>query len=169
MQLDDQDLPIDGDAPIDMLESYCAAHGWPIERPGDDELVVRVRGSWGEIELRCLWRGDDDVLQLLALPDLRATADQAPVIHEAIGLVNEQLWLGHFERWSSTGIIVYRHAVLLTGSDGAALSLEAVEAIVETAIGECERFYPVFQFVLWGGKTPQEAIVAALIDIQGEA
>jgi hypothetical protein len=34
---------------------------------------------------------------------------------------------------------------------------------------ECERFYPVFQFVLWGGKSPGEAIAAALIDTHGEA
>ena len=32
-----------------------------------------------------------------------------------------------------------------------------------------ERFYPVFQFVLWGGKSPGEAISAALIDTHGEA
>jgi hypothetical protein len=41
--------------------------------------------------------------------------------------------------------------------------------LVESAIDECERFYPVFQFVLWGGKTPAEAIAAALIETQGEA
>ena len=28
---------------------------------------------------------------------------------------------------------------------------------------------PVFQFVLWGGKSPGEAIAAALIDTHGEA
>ena len=49
------------------------------------------------------------------------------------------------------------------------LSLEQAEAIAEAAVEECERFYPVFQFVLWGGKSPGEAIAAALIDTQGEA
>ena len=39
----------------------------------------------------------------------------------------------------------------------------------EAALEECERFYPVFQFVLWGGKSPGEAIAAALIDTHGEA
>ena len=29
--------------------------------------------------------------------------------------------------------------------------------MVEAAIEECERFYPVFQFVLWGGKSPQRS------------
>ena len=46
---------------------------------------------------------------------------------------------------------------------------EQAESIVEAAMEECERFYPVFQFVLWGGKSPGEAIAAALIDTHGEA
>ena len=41
--------------------------------------------------------------------------------------------------------------------------------IIESAIDECERFYPVFQFVLWGGKSPKDALAAALIETQGEA
>jgi len=41
--------------------------------------------------------------------------------------------------------------------------------LVESAIDECERFYPVFQFVLWGGKTPAEAMAASLIETHGEA
>ena len=49
------------------------------------------------------------------------------------------------------------------------LSLEQVELLVETAVDECERFYPVFQFVLWGGKSPSEALSAALIETHGEA
>jgi hypothetical protein len=56
---------------------------------------------------------------------------------------------------------------LLGESD--ALTFEQAEAIAEAAMEECERFYPVFQFVLWGGKSPVEAISAALIDTAGEA
>jgi hypothetical protein len=41
--------------------------------------------------------------------------------------------------------------------------------LIESAIDECERFYPVFQFVLWGGKTPKEALAASLTETQGEA
>ena len=89
-------------------------------------------------------------------------------MYEAIGLVNEQLWLGHFELWSSSGVLLYRHAAMLDGDDGA-LSLGGAEMLVETAIDECERFYPVFQFVLWGGKSPKEAIAAAMVETHGEA
>jgi hypothetical protein len=57
---------------------------------------------------------------------------------------------------------------MLLGAD-ASLPLDLTETLIESAIDECERFYPVFQFVLWGGKSPGEAIAAALIDTHGEA
>ena len=43
------------------------------------------------------------------------------------------------------------------------------QAAVEAAIDECDRFYPAFQFVLWGDKSPAEALASALVDAAGEA
>jgi hypothetical protein len=155
-------------APIDMLEAYYAAHNWEYERH-DDEIVASIKGSWTTYELRALWRDDDSVLQFLAFPDIKATDDRRPALYEAIGLVNEQLWIGHFELWSSSGILLYRHAALVDGEEEPMLSLSGAELLVESAIEECERFYPVFQFVLWGGKSPREALAAALVETHGEA
>ena len=166
--LDEADDGAEAAAPVDMLERYYVAHGWSHERH-DDEIVARVKGSWTEYELRALWRDDDSVLQFLAFPDIKVADDRRPAMYEAIGLVNEQLWLGHFELWSSSGILLYRHAAMVDGEDEDTLSLAAAELLVESAIDECERFYPVFQFVLWGGKTPAEAIAAAMVETHGEA
>jgi hypothetical protein len=156
------------DAPIDMLEAYYAAHGWDHERH-EDEIVATVKGSWTTYELRALWRDDDSVLQFLAFPDIKVTDDRRAAVYETIGLVNEQLWIGHFELWSSSGVLLYRHAAMIDGEDEGTMSLGATELLVESAIEECERFYPVFQFVLWGGKSPKDALAAALIETQGEA
>ncbi len=109
------------------------------------------------------------MLQFLAFPDIKVAVEKRQAIYEALGLINEQLWLGHFEMWSGSGLIVFRHATILDAREGEGLSLEQAEAIAEAAMEECERFYPVFQFVLWGGKSPGEAISAALIDTHGEA
>jgi hypothetical protein len=114
-----------------------------------------------------VWRSEDQVLQFLAFPDIKVAVEKRTAIYEALGLINEQLWLGHFEMWSASGLIVFRHAALV--SDGDSLSFDQAEAIAEAALEECERFYPVFQFVLWGGKSPGEAISAALIETAGEA
>ena len=166
--LDESDFQREDAAPIDMIESYYAAHGWEHSRH-DDEIVATVKGSWAQYELRALWREEDCVLQFLAFPDIRVNSDQRTAIYEAIGLINEQLWIGHFELWSSSGIVLYRHAAMIDGTDGGSMTLESAELLIESAIDECERFYPVFQFVLWGGKSPAEAIAAALIETQGEA
>jgi hypothetical protein len=132
-------------APIDMLAAYFEANGWSFDQVGEDEIV----------------------LQLLALPDIRVTEDKRAAVYETLGLINEQLWLGHFELWSSSGIVLFRHGALLGA--GGVLTLDQAQILVETAIDECERFYPVFQFVLWGGKSPTEAISASLIETRGEA
>ncbi len=168
MTLHEADDEREDAAPIDMLESYFAAHGWTHERQ-DDEVVAHVKGSWTEYELRALWREEDSVLQFLAFPDIRVTDERRSAVYEAMGLVNEQLWVGHFELWSSSGILLYRHAALIDADDGGTLSLAAAELLIESAIDECERFYPVFQFVMWGGKSPKEALAAALTETQGEA
>ena len=114
-----------------------------------------------------MWRSDDQVLQFLAFPDIKVGADKRSVIYEALGLINEQLWMGHFEMWSGSGLIVFRHAAIVGEPEN--FTFEQAEAISEAAIEECERFFPVFQFVLWGGKSPSEAISAAMIDTAGEA
>jgi len=170
--LDQHDQEHDAAAPIDMLEAYFAAHGWEHERH-DEEIVATVKGSWTTYELRAMWREDDSVLQFLAFPDIKVADDRRAAVYEAMGLVNEQLWIGHFELWSNSGILLYRHAAMIDGDPGGegegTMSLPAVELLVESAIDECERFYPVFQFVLWGGKTPKDALAAALVETQGEA
>ena len=66
-----------------------------------------------------------------------------------------------------------RHALHLhlrpEGAGAAAASAESLEDMVDIAITECERFYPAFQFVLWGGKSPADALQAAMLECVGEA
>jgi hypothetical protein len=171
MTVDDFEMARETAAPIDMLEQYFAAHNWAHERSGDEEIAATVQGSWAQYELRAVWREDDQVLQFLALPDIRVGQDKRAAMYETIGLVNEQLWIGHFEMWASSGLLLFRYATLLAqDADGEpGLTMDQAETMVDAAIDECERFYPVFQFILWGDKTPAEAIAAALIETQGEA
>jgi hypothetical protein len=56
---------------------------------------------------------------------------------------------------------------LLRGAFGT--SVEQIEDLVEISLSECERFFPAFQLVVWGGKSAEEAIAAAMIDPIGEA
>ncbi|GAA4643240.1 YbjN domain-containing protein [Pontixanthobacter gangjinensis] len=157
----------DDAAPVDMLAALFEARGWPFEALSREEISVEIQGSWAKYQLRAIWRSDDNVLQLLCLPDVRVAKDKLTPAYELLAKVNEQLWLGHFDIWSKGGVLVYRNAALL-GDEGL-LSLDRAQAIVETAVEECDRFYPAFQFVLWGDKTPADALDSALVDAAGEA
>lgn len=154
-------------APVDMLASLFEARGWPYEFAGEDEISGEVQGSWASYQLRGIWRPEDHVLQLLCLPDIRVPDDKRAAMFEVLALINEQLWLGHFDIWSNGNMLLYRHGLML-GDDGL-LSPAQAQVAVEAAIEECDRFYPAFQFILWGDKTPAEALAASMVDAAGEA
>jgi hypothetical protein len=161
-QLDQEEAP-----PVDMLAAFFEARGWSVDRVGDDELSVEIKGNWTSYQMRAIWRNEDHVLQILLLPEIRVPEEKKTVIYETLGLINEQLWLGHFDFWSNNNILLFRHATLLGGSG--MLGLDQAQTIVDLAVEEWERFYPVFQFVLWSDKSPQDAIAHAMVDTIGEA
>ena len=157
----------DDAAPVEMLVQLFEARGWPCDYVSDDEISGEIQGSWANYQVRGIWRAEDRVLQLLCLPDVRVPKTKQKDIYELLALVNEQLWLGHFDIWSNGGVLLYRHGMML-GDDGL-LSLGQAQAVVEAAVSECDRFYPAFQFVLWGDKSPADALDSALVDAAGEA
>ena len=164
---DDYETSVEDAAPVDMLAALFEARGWAHEIVSADEISAEIQGSWTSYQVRAIWRADDNVLQLLCLPDIRVSDDKRRAAHELLALVNEQLWLGHFDVWSQGGMLVYRHGLLL-GDEGL-LGLGQAQGLIETAVDECDRFYPAFQFVLWGDKAPRDALESALVDAAGEA
>src|SRR4028119_1480070 len=136
MDTDAFEMERETSAPIDMLEYYFGAHGWTFERSGDEEIVANFQGSWAQYELRASWRDDENARQFSALPDIRVASDKRAATYETIGLINEQLWLGHFELWASSGLVLFRHAALLESEEGGQLSLAQAETLVEAAIEE---------------------------------
>ena len=42
-------------------------------------------------------------------------------------------------------------------------------ALLKAALEACERYYQSFQFVVWAGKSPEDALAATLFETQGHA
>jgi hypothetical protein len=82
-------------------------------------------------------------------------------------MINEQLWLGHFDLWIQDGIVMYRNALVLAG--GVPATGGQCEALLATALDACERYFPAYQFVVWAGKPAREALDAAMFETAGEA
>jgi hypothetical protein len=96
------------------------------------------------------------------VPDRRRTE-----VLQLISSANEQLWVGHFDLWTSENVVMFRHALLLAG--GAEPTHGQCEILLKAAVDACERYYQAFQFVLWAGKTAKEAIEGVLFVTEGEA
>ena len=49
------------------------------------------------------------------------------------------------------------------------LNQDLIGELMELAISECERYYPAFQFVIWCGRTAEDAIASSMLDSVGQA
>lgn len=153
--------------PLDILEQIVASELWPHDRAADEELHVTAAGGWCDYHLTFSWRPDLEALHIAVAFDMKVPPEKLAEIHALLALINEQLWVGHFDLWSEDRLIMYRHGVLLNG--GAGFTPEQGEQILRVAIEACERFYPAFQFVLWAGKSAREAVDACMFETEGEA
>ncbi len=153
--------------PIDLIEQLVAGQGWPFDRSADDELNLCVAGKWCDYHLSFSWRDDVEALHLAAAFDFKTGADRRNELYFLVGLINERLWLGHFDISSEDGTIFYRHGLLLQG--GLPATPEQCDALLHISVETAEKYYPAFQFVLWGGKTAREAMDAAMFECHGEA
>ena len=153
--------------PLDVVERIVDENDWISDRRGDREMAVQAPGRWCDYSLYFSWNEDAGAVHFTCAFDLRVPTERRDVVHELLALANEKVFLGHFGVWEEEGLPMYRHALLLRGSKGP--TLEQVEDLVDAAIMECERFYPAFQYVLWGGRTAREAVDAAMVDTVGEA
>jgi hypothetical protein len=82
-------------------------------------------------------------------------------------MINEQLWLGHFDLWDREKVVMYRHGVLLSG--GATLNPEQCEGLLKAATDACERYYQAFQFVVWAGRSAADALETVVFETAGSA
>jgi hypothetical protein len=153
--------------PLDTIEEIVSAHEWAFDRQGDAELSVCVAGSWCDYHLGFSYSAEQGGVQIACAYDIRIPKPKRAQVLELLAYVNERMWLGHFDLWSEESIPMYRHGILTRGSFG--ISGDQVEELIEISITECERFYPAFQFVVWGGKTAEEAVMAAMLETVGEA
>jgi hypothetical protein len=155
------------DSPLDIIEHLVVANDWVFERPNDQEIAIQVPGRWCDYSIYFAWNSSANAVHFSLAVDNRVPPEKASPMSELLALANEKLWAGHFAVWQDEGLLTYRHALMLRGSAGP--TVEQIEDVVENAIYETERFYPAFQYVMWGGKPPKDALAAAMIDTVGEA
>ena len=153
--------------PLDVVERLAALRDWMFDRAEADEMSVTVSGRWAEYNVAFTWIEDVEALHVASAFDLKVPERRRPEVMQLISLINEQLWVGHFDAWRAEHVVMFRHALLLAG--GAEPTPGQCEVILKAALDACERYYQAFQFVIWAGKSAREALDAVLFETEGEA
>ena len=155
-------LPCDPD--LADTAAFCAAYGFAAE---DSANTILVTGKWADYQISFTWMTDLEALHLACAFDMKIPNPRQHEVHRLISLINEQMWIGHFDMWSHEGVILFRNSHLLSG--GAEVSPHQCEALLRSATESCDLYYQAFQFVVWDGKSASEALSSVMFETVGEA
>src|ERR671929_1058416 len=104
-------LHIDADRsehPLDAVERLASVRDWIFDRAETDEMSVTVSGRWSEYHVAFTWIEDVEALHVACAFDLKVPDRRRAEVQQLVSLVNEQLWVGHFDLWIQDGIVMFR-------------------------------------------------------------
>lgn len=153
--------------PLEALEAVADELALSVERIDAEELHLAIPGLWRDAGFWFTWRPELSTLQMGAPLDLKAPAGRLNDMARLVAMVNERLWIGHFDLWTDDSSIVFRNAAVLP-ADGR-LDQGQAEILIKGAREAIDRFLPAFNFLIWGGKSPQEALEASMFETAGNA
>ena len=153
--------------PIDFVEDIIHSKKWPFSRAADDELVADISSSWCQYRLYFAWSEQIKAINFTVTFDLKFSHSTLGSIHELLALINEKLWIGHFDITSKSGIPAFRHTLLVPQRNE--ILYNQLEELVDIAIYECEKYYPAFQLVLFEESQPRQALELCFLEPLGNA
>ena len=137
--------------PIDVVEHILNRQAYELERRSRNEVVVEIKGRWNEMLLFFSWEESMHCLHVSCL----------------LALINDDLWVGHFSYWTEQKMPVFRYS-LFYNPDNKDFSIQLTH-VMDIAVKECERMYPVFNVVLTKGMEPRQALYPMLLETLGQA
>tara|TARA_B100000575_G_scaffold278978_1_gene266880 strand:- start:80 stop:568 length:489 start_codon:yes stop_codon:yes gene_type:complete len=153
--------------PIDVVEDVIYEKKWNFSRAADHELVAEIASNWCLYRLYFNWSENINAISFSITFDIKFPKNKFSDAYELLGLINENLWLGHFDITSKNGIPAFRHTIL-SNSENDTLH-KKFENIVDIGLYECEKYYPCFQQVLFEQVNPIQALEFSSFEIIGRA
>ena len=162
--MDIENLPLN---PIDIVEEVIYEKKWSFSRADEYELVADISSKWCQYRLYFTWSENIRAISFTITFDLKFPQVKIIKAYELIGLINEKLWLGHFDITSKNGIPAFRHTILSNAESD--FLHKKLENLVDIAIYECEKYYPSFQQVIFDEIEPSESLLFANYEVLGSA
>ena len=153
--------------PIDIVEHLATFNEWDFDRIADDQIAMAVEAQWRTYSITLAWSGYDETLRMVCTFEMEPPEEKLPGLYELLNLVNDQCWAGAFTYWAEQKLMVYRYGLVLTG--GQIASAEQIDTLIGSAVMSAERYYPALQMLVWGVRTPEEALKVASAEAYGRA
>ncbi len=153
--------------PIDIVEHIAEHHDWDFDRVADDQIAMAVEGQWRTYSITLAWSPRDETLRLICTFEMEPPKERMPAIYEVLNRTNDMCWAGSFTYWDAQQLMVYRYGLVLAG--GQVATPEQIDTMIATAVMSAERYYPAFQLVAWGDRTPADAMQVAMAEAYGRA
>lgn len=160
------DLFEDVSNPLDSVEEILYANQWVFDRMNEDQLTVQITGKMGDYKLLFNWQEEFSAMQFSCQFDLDIHRDAMDLAAKMMTSINSNLWLGHFDIHQGTDIPCFRHTTLFRGMTQTS-GAEHIEDLVDIALAECERFYPVFDILSHGIPANNDDLKLASMSVAG--
>ncbi len=153
--------------PIDIVEDLATHHAWDFDRISDEQIAMAVEGQWRTYSITLAWSAHDETLRMICTFEMEPPEEKLPGLYELLNSVNDQCWAGAFSYWAEQQLMVYRYGLVLAGGQEA--SAEQIDTLIAAAVMSAERYYPAMQLLVWGGRTPKDAMQVAIAEAYGHA
>lgn len=155
------------DTMLATVEDVLQTAGWQHEREDHDAIQCIAPTKWGDMGALFAVRREPPAIHFSVTLDLKPQTAKRTSVAELVTMANERLWLGHFDYWADEGVILFRQSIPMLDRDEP--STGEIRSLLAAAVDSIDRFTPAFNFAIWAGKTPEEAIEAAFFETAGEA
>ena len=152
--------------PINLLEEIIISKSWIFERPIENEIYIEVPTRYSNLIIQVTWLRKQGRIEIKSFFYNKMDFSNNIEIYKLLNLINNKIDYGHFiidENKCPT----FKNSIII--KDHKNIKFDLLREILNYAILESERFFPILQLVLWGGKKAEEAILFFDFKTEGRA
>ena len=152
--------------PINLLEEIIISKNWVFERPIEDEIYIEVPTKYSNLIVQVTWLKNQGRIEIKSFFYNKMDFSDNIEIYKLLNLINNRINYGHFII-NENSFPTFKNSIII--KDYKNIKFDLLKELLNYAILESERFFPILQLVLWGGKKAEEAILFFDFKTEGRA
>ena len=152
--------------PINLLEELIISKNWVFERPIEDEIYIEVPTKYSNLIIQVTWLKNQGRIEIKSFFYNKMDFTNNTEVYKLLNLINNKIDYGHFVI-NEDKYPTFKNSIIV--KDQKNIKFDLLREVLNYAILESERFFPILQLVLWGGKKAEEAILFFDFKTEGKA